>query len=93
MLTTDQRGYFGIHLIAISQKILKIFIIEMSLKFTNLILQSNAPGTNELNIIFTERTHVVLEQKNPELCQYHGYWLYGSLHRQAINSHGIGCVG
>ena len=39
-----------IHLIAISQKILKIFIVEMSLKFTNLRLQSNPPGANDLNL-------------------------------------------
>ena len=41
-------GCFGIHQIAISQRILKIFIIEMSLKFINLRQQSNAPGANEL---------------------------------------------
>ena len=35
----------SIHLIAISQKIL---IVEMSLKFTKLRLQSNLPGANEL---------------------------------------------
>ena len=38
----------GFHLIAISRKILKIFIVEMSLKFTNLRLWSNLPGANEL---------------------------------------------
>ena len=39
----------GIQLIAISQKILKIFIVEMSLKFINLRLQSNPQGANEPN--------------------------------------------
>ena len=39
---------YGIHLITISQKILNIFIIEISLKFTNLRLKSNPPGANEL---------------------------------------------
>ena len=39
---------FGIHLIAISQKILNIFIIKLSLRFINLRLHSNPPGANEL---------------------------------------------
>ena len=39
----------GIYLIAISQKILQIFIIKMSLKFTNFRLYSNPPGTIELS--------------------------------------------
>ena len=40
--------YCGTHLIAISKKILQIFIVEMNLKFTNLRLYSNPPGANEL---------------------------------------------
>ena len=36
MLTNAQWGCCGIHLIAMSQEILKIFTVEMSLKFTNL---------------------------------------------------------
>ena len=42
--------YCGIERTAISPKILQIFIVEMSLKFTNLRLQSNPPGANELNL-------------------------------------------
>ena len=47
---------WGIHLIGISHKTLKLFIAEMSLKFPNLRLQSNPPGGNELMAI-CERTH------------------------------------
>ena len=39
---------FCIHLIGISQKILEIFIAQISLKFPNLMLYSNPPGANEL---------------------------------------------
>ena len=39
----------GIPLRAISQKMLKDFILEMSLKITNLRLQLHLPGANELN--------------------------------------------
>ena len=47
---------WGIHLIGISQKTLKLFIAEMSLKFPNLRLQSNPPGANEL-MALCETTH------------------------------------
>ena len=47
---------FGIHHMAISQKILEMFIVEMSLKFTHLGLYSNPPGANEsrLKMIYRE---------------------------------------
>ena len=45
MLTNDQWDVVTFtHLIAISHKILKIFIVEISLKFTNLRLELNPPG-------------------------------------------------
>ena len=40
-----------LNLIAILQKILKIFFIEMSLKFTDLKLWSNLPEANELKVV------------------------------------------
>ena len=41
--------FCGIHLRAISEEILKISILNMSLNITNLKLQPHLPGTNELN--------------------------------------------
>ena len=39
---------WGIHLRAIPQQMLRIFILDMSLKITNWRLQSHLPGDNEL---------------------------------------------
>ena len=38
----------GIHMRAISQEMLKIFLLGMSLKITNSTLQTHLPGANEL---------------------------------------------
>ena len=43
--------YYGIHQKVISQEILKIPILDMSLKMTNSWSQPHVPGANELNMV------------------------------------------
>ena len=41
--------YYGIHIRAISQEMLKTFILDMILKIINFKVHLHFPGTNELN--------------------------------------------
>ena len=49
MLTYHRHGLFGIHLMAISQEMRKIYSLSISLKMINLRLEAHLPGSNELN--------------------------------------------
>ena len=57
----------GIQFIAISQKILEMFIVEMSLKFTHLRLFSNPQGTNELSPYRSSRPWVIFADRKKTL--------------------------
>ena len=70
MLTTDQGAYCGIHLIVISQKILKIFIVEKSLKFIYFETVVKCHRDQWVNVtvdileLIISDQHVILDRKN-----------------------------
>ena len=46
---SPSKVFCGIHLIAISQEMLKIFVVDMNLKMADLRLQPHLQGANYLN--------------------------------------------
>ena len=52
--------YFGIQLRASSQEMLKIYILQTSVKMTNLRIQPHLPGTNELTLSMREPSYLGL---------------------------------
>ena len=73
---------------AISQEMLNIFILEMSLKIANLILQLHLPWANKLNLNWNQISMKIRINN----CHYHGCWWPGNTRSQVICSHGIDLV-
>ena len=69
----------GIHLIAISQKILKIFIIEISLKFSHLKLVKFPRGQWVISMLDT-----TLSMTHDTLCWSVFYWLISGVIPQGV---------
>ena len=60
--------YCGIHLSAVSQEIINIYILDMSLKITNLNVQLHLPGVNEFKIHLLLKLERVKKNGKTSLC-------------------------